>query len=352
MKDILIAPNTTIREAMKLLDKTSQGCLVVVDDEEKLLGTLTDGDLRRAILAGNGFSISIQSIYNKNPYTLKIAAYTKEEAENLLRTKKVNLIPIINSDNRVVDLITWSLFDGVESSYKGKNIGQVPVVIMAGGKGTRLEPFTKILPKSLIPIHDEPIIEHIIKRFIAIGCQDYYLTVNYKSRIMKAYFEELNPDYEVHFIEEQEPLGTAGSLRFLIEKLDEPFFVTNCDIIVKSDYASLYEFHVKNDYDVTLVASAKEYTIPYGTCELNRSGYLSHINEKPTYELLVNAGLYVLNPDVLSIIPKNKFYHITHMIEDLKKAGKKIGVFPIDDDAWIDIGQWAVYQKAVEQLEL
>jgi hypothetical protein len=151
-----------------------------------LLGTVTDGDIRRAILAGNGFSISIQSIYNKNPYTLIIAEYTKEEAENLMRTKKVNLIPIINTDNQVVDFITWSLFDGVGSSYNGNNIGQVPVVIMAGGKGTRLEPFTKILPKSLIPIQDKPIIEHIIKQFIAVGCQDFYLTVNYKSRIMKA----------------------------------------------------------------------------------------------------------------------------------------------------------------------
>ncbi|NQU63801.1 MAG: NTP transferase domain-containing protein [SAR324 cluster bacterium] len=335
---------------MKILDKTARGCLLVVDDQEKLLGTLTDGDIRRAILAGNGFSIAIQSIFNKKPYTLKKARYTTEEAENLLRSKEIDLIPVIDDDSRVVDFITWSKLDVVETAFVGKNLGQVPVVIMAGGKGTRLEPFTKILPKPLVPIHDKPIIEHIIERFINVGCQEFYLTVNYKSRIMKAYFEELNPDYMVHFIEESEPLGTAGSLRFLAGRLDRPFFVTNCDIIVKSDYASIYEFHRKNGYDVTLVASAKEYIIPYGTCELNGDGYLSHINEKPSYDFLINTGLYVLNPDVLDIIPPDKFYHITHLIEDLKNAGKRIGVFPIDDDAWIDIGQWAEYQKAVERL--
>jgi len=350
MIEIMVGPKATIRESMKILDKTARGCLLVVDDQEKLLGTLTDGDIRRAILAGNGFSIAIQSIFNKKPYTLKKARYTTEEAENLLRSKEIDLIPVIDDDSRVVDFITWSKLDVVETAFVGKNLGQVPVVIMAGGKGTRLEPFTKILPKPLVPIHDKPIIEHIIERFINVGCQEFYLTVNYKSRIMKAYFEELNPDYMVHFIEESEPLGTAGSLRFLAGRLDRPFFVTNCDIIVKSDYASIYEFHRKNGYDVTLVASAKEYIIPYGTCELNGDGYLSHINEKPSYDFLINTGLYVLNPDVLDIIPPDKFYHITHLIEDLKNAGKRIGVFPIDDDAWIDIGQWAEYQKAVERL--
>jgi NDP-sugar pyrophosphorylase family protein len=151
-------------------------------------------------------------------------------------------------------------------------------------------------------------------------------------------------------VEEQEPLGTAGSLFFLDGKFNQPFFVTNCDIIIKADYVSLYEFHQKGAYDVTLVASAKEYIIPYGTCELNGEGYLSHINEKPHYDFLINTGLYVLNPDMLKLIPKNKFYHITHLIEQAKNQGKKIGVFPIDDDAWIDVGQWAEYKKVVDQL--
>jgi NDP-sugar pyrophosphorylase family protein len=126
--------------------------------------------------------------------------------------------------------------------------------------------------------------------------------------------------------------------------------VTNCDIIIKADYASIYEFHQKGGFDITLVASAKEYVIPYGTCELNADGHLSHINEKPQYDFLINTGLYVLNPDVLKIIPENEFYHITHLIEDAKNQGKKVGVFPIDDDAWIDVGQWTEYQQVVTKL--
>jgi len=212
-----------------------------------------------------------------------------------------------------------------------------------------MEPFTKVLPKPLVPIHEKPIIEYIIECFTEIGCSDFHLTVNYKGKILKAYFEELQPKYDVSFVDEKEPLGTAGSLRFLDGKFNKPFFVTNCDIIIKADYTSLYEFHQKGSYDITLVASAKEYIIPYGTCELNGEGQLSHINEKPKYDFLINTGLYVLSPDILELIPKNKFYHITHLIEDAKNQGKKVGVFPIDDAAWIDVGQWAEYKKALDQ---
>jgi len=201
-----------------------------------------------------------------------------------------------------------------------------------------------------VPVHEKPIIEHIMERFKNIGCSDFYLTVNYKGRILKAYFEELQPDYRINFVEEEEALGTGGSLRLLDGQFSQPFFVTNCDIIIKTDYASLYEFHQKGVYDITLVASAKEYIIPYGTCELNSDGHLSNINEKPHYDFLINTGLYVLNPDVLKLIPENKFYHITHLIEDAKNLGKKIGVFPIDEDAWIDVGQWAEYRRAIDQL--
>jgi NDP-sugar pyrophosphorylase family protein len=151
-------------------------------------------------------------------------------------------------------------------------------------------------------------------------------------------------------VEELEPLGTAGSLRFLDGKFHQPFFVTNCDTIIKADYANLYEFHQKGDYDITLVASAKEYVIPYGTCELNNGGHLAHINEKPKYDFLINTGLYVMNPRVLNLIPKNRFYHITHLIENAKKKRKKVGVFPVDDDSWIDIGQWTEYKQAIDRL--
>jgi dTDP-glucose pyrophosphorylase len=333
---------------MKTLDKTAEKCLLVVDEYDKLLGSLTDGDLRRGILSGLNFSGNISECYNKDATAFTQGNYTQEDAKRVLREKQLDLIPIIDKDGKVVDYLTWSNIN--DEKQNKKVIDNVSVVIMAGGKGTRMEPFTKVLPKPLIPIHETPIIEHIIERFTDMGCSDFHLTVNYKGKILKAYFEELKPDYSVSFVDENEPLGTAGSLQYLRGKFDKPFFVTNCDIIIKVDYVNIYEFHQKGAYDITLVASAKEYIIPYGTCELNGDGHLSHINEKPKYNFLINTGLYILNPAVLSIMPKNKSYHITDMIDDLKNAGKKIGVFPIDDDAWIDVGQWTEYQKAVERL--
>ena len=221
---------------------------------------------------------------------------------------------------------------------------------MAGGKGTRLKPLTDILPKPLVPIQNKTIIEHIIENFEETGSKDFYLSVNYKAKLIKAYFEEIGPEHNVKYIEEDTPLGTAGSLKYLNKVLTKPFFVTNCDVIVKANYQSLYKFHLKGKYDITLVASAKEYIIPYGTCELNKEGSLSLINEKPVYNFLVNTGLYVINPEILDLIPKNKPYDITQLFADTKKTGKKIGVFPVSEDAWFDVGQWGEYKSTLKKL--
>ena len=349
MKDITIQPNITIRQAMKKLNQAGEKCLVIVDEKNTLLGTLSDGDLRKSILKGVVVGDPIKSIYQQNPTVLVEGKYSLSEAKKLFLKHNFDLIPVVNENRLLTDILHFqSVFKNAENQQKSKL--DVPVIIMAGGRGTRMQPFTKILPKPLVPIQEKPIIEHIIQRFTDIGCHEFYLTVNYKGRILKAYFEELQPEYRVHFVEEDEPLGTAGSLRFMERKLDKPFFVTNCDIIIKSDYASIYDFHQNGGYDVSLVASTKEYIIPYGTCELNGGGDLSHINEKPKYDFLINTGMYILNPDVLKLIPNNKFYHITHLIEDAKHQGKKVGVFPIDDDAWIDVGQWTEYKQAVKRL--
>ena len=277
MKDITIQTDITIRQSMKLLDKTAEKCLLVVDKNRKLLGTVTDGDLRRSILAGAQFSEDISECYHKRPVTLVEGHFNTEEAKQLFRGKKLDLIPVINDEGTLIEYLTWGSLDDVQKP--ARSLQDVPVVIMAGGKGARLEPFTKVLPKPLVPIQEKPIIEHIIERFTDISCSDFHLTVNYKGKILKAYFEELKPDYSISFVDENEPLGTASSLQYLRGKFDKPFFVTNCDIIIKADYVNLYEFHQKGGYDITLVASAKEYIIPYGTCELNGDGHLSHINE-------------------------------------------------------------------------
>ena len=200
-----------------------------------------------------------------------------------------------------------------------------PVVIMAGGRGTRLEPFTKILPKPLIPVGEKPVIDHIIDRFRDYGISEFYLTINHMAKIMRAYFEEKEPDYSIGFAEEDEPRGTAGSLTLLKDKLNRPFFVSNCDIIIEADYADIFRFHTKNGDDITLVASAKQYNIPYGICELNGSGSLERIQEKPEYSFLVNTGMYVLNPSVIDLIPDKGLFHITHLIDKVKENNGTIG---------------------------
>jgi dTDP-glucose pyrophosphorylase len=349
MIDIAIHPYITIRQAMKKLGQSGKKCLVVIDEKNALLGTLSDGDLRKAILKGSNVSESICDIYQPKPTVLVEGKYELTEAKKLFIKNKFDIIPVVDDKGKLSDILLWETVFKNDKNRQNEKL-DVPVVIMAGGKGTRLEPFTKVLPKPLVPIHDKPVIEHIIERFVKVGVNEFILTINHKARILKAFIEELRPDYSIDFVEEKDPLGTAGSLKFLEGRFNKPFMVTNCDIIIKADYLDLYAFHQKNSYDITLVASMKNYIIPYGTCELNGEGHLKQINEKPEFDFLANTGLYVLNPDVLHLIPADKLYHITHLIEDAKKSGKRVGVYPIDDDAWIDIGQWAEYQKAVERL--
>ena len=349
MKELYITSDMSIKQSMKKLSNTGEKCLIVVD-QNFLLGTLTDGDLRKAILSGHSPQTSIQDVYNSDPFKLIEGQYSIEKAKEIFIQNKLSIIPVTDDENKLVRVETWgSIF---RDDYKlEKNINNIPVVIMAGGTGSRLKPVTNILPKALLPINDVPIVNHIINKFYDLGFMDYHLSINYKSGIIKAYFEEIDHDYSISFIEEIKPLGTAGSLSDLVNKFNQPFFVTNCDILIDADYLELYDFHLKNNYDITLVASSKEFTVPYGVCILEKNnGELSHIHEKPSYDFLVNTGLYVLNQDLLEIIPNEKFYHITDLISDAQKLGKKIGVYPVSEESWIDIGQWEEYKHAIEKI--
>lgn len=350
MKNITIYPNVTIKQAMEALDKTAEKVLLVVDKDQRLIGALTDGDIRRYILKEQNLIGSIENVYKREPIFIFKNDFDSEKVKQIFIKNLINLIPIIDENHIVVDYITWEKVFGNNKQTEAPDL-DVPVVIMAGGSGTRLAPFTKVLPKPLIPVGEKPVVDHIIDRFRAFGVCQYFLTIHHKSKIIRAYFEEKEPDYSIEFAEEDEPRGTAGSLNLLKEKLDKPFFVSNCDIIVEADYSDLYKFHTHNSYDITLVASAKQFNIPYGVCELNGNGTLEKIQEKPEYNFLVNTGLYVLNPDVIKFIPDNKVFHITHLIDVVRKNGGQIGVYPVSDKAWIDIGQWAEYRKALKVIE-
>jgi len=350
MKDITIHSSATIREAMEAMGKASEKVLLVVDAEQALLGALSDGDIRRYILRGGDLSGTIQGAYQADPIFVFQDDYDIERIKQILAKNRIVLIPILHKNRKIADFVTWETIFGNNRKSENQKL-DVPVVIMAGGSGTRLEPFTKVLPKLLIPVGDKTVVDHIIDNFRAYGISDFYLTIHHMSKIIRAYFEEKETDYSLVFTEEDEPKGTAGSLKLLADKLNKPFFVSNCDIIIEADYADLYSFHKTNGYYITLVASAKQFNIPYGICELNGEGSLDRIKEKPEYNFLVNTGLYVLNPDVLELIPDNKLFHITHLIDKIKKNKGTIGVYPVSENAWIDVGQWAEYRKALKVIE-
>ncbi|MCD4795139.1 MAG: nucleotidyltransferase family protein [Bacteroidales bacterium] len=337
-----IADDTvTIKDAMKKLDKAAIGFLCIYKNNE-IFGVITDGDIRRAILNDVSLKNPIEEITNKNFISLPYN-FTHDEADKVFKKKDVKHIPVIKN-NQLIDIIIKDDFYKISIETKQEKI-DAKVVIMAGGKGTRLAPFTNILPKPLIPVGDKSMIEVIMKEYNKYKISEYYISVNYKASMIKAYLEDIKHNYNIQYINEKKPLGTAGALKFVENEFEKPFFVANCDIIIKANYAEIYDFHIKGKYDITLVASMQHYAIPYGVCKISKGGELIKIDEKPEFDFLVNTGMYILNPDVLKIIPKNKIYHITSLIDDTKKRGGKIGVFPVSEKSWVDIGQMKEYKK-------
>jgi dTDP-glucose pyrophosphorylase len=347
---LMIRCGSRVRDALKQLEETERKTLFVVDNAKRLVGTLTDGDIRRWILGEGGLDGMVENICNTNPCVAN-GDYEVEQIKKEMLEKKIGSIPVLNANREVVDVLFWENIFGEGFLLKQTRPIELPVVIMAGGKGTRLDPFTKILPKPLIPLGDKTVIEIIIDSFVKCGVGKFYISVNYKSKIIKSYFEELNPAYEIEYIHEDKPLGTAGSLRYLCGKLATSLIVTNCDVIIRADYRKIVDHHFSDGNDITLVASLKNYSIPYGVCQIESGGRLSRIQEKPEYNFLVNTGMYILKPETLELIPEGEFFHITHLIEKVQAAGGSIGVYPISDKSWIDTGEWIEYKNALRQLD-
>lgn len=351
VKEFLLSRNAKVRDALRQLEDTASKTLFVTGDGMILYGALTDGDVRRWILSGGGLDGVVEGVCNRQPYTVS-TDYDLSAVRHEMLHRQIHCVPVVDARNQIVDVLLWEKVfgeGGVLPQASGKKI-DVPVVIMAGGQGTRMAPFTSVLPKPLIPLGDKTVIEMIVDSFYDFGCTDFHLSVNYKSKIIKSYFEELDPPYKVSYLYEDKPLGTAGSLRGLLGRMKSDFFVTNCDVINRVDCHELLMHHREQDNDITLVVSMKNYSIPYGVCEIENGGQLKAIREKPQYDFLVNTGLYVLKPEVLELIPDGEFFHITDLIEKLRSQGRPIGVFPISDKAWIDTGEWSQYRSAVAQL--
>lgn len=342
---LIINKEASIMEAMEKLDKGAKRILLVTY-EKKLIGVVTDGDIRRWILKNNDISLKVELVMNSKPVVL--FENNISNANNIMKSKSIEAIPIVNKSQEVIDIIFLS--DGISKVKNIKN-SSMPVIIMAGGSGKRLEPYTNIIPKVLIPIGYIPIVERIINNFLSYNFENYYITINYKKEIVKAYFNE-ERDYSISFVEEEKPLGTAGGLTLLKDKLKGSFFVTNCDILVDTNYSKVVEYHKKNKYKITVISSFKDYIIPYGIFKLNDNGEVKELDEKPKYKFLVNTGMYLLEPDIIKYIPKDTYFDMTDLIRKCIKEGEAVGIYPVTDNEWLDMGEFKSMYNMVEKLNL
>lgn len=342
LADILVSQESTVKEAMEKMEKSGKKIIYIAKNSQ-LVGVLSDGDIRRYILTEASIYDSVEFAMNKSPIFLKKSEELK--AVEMMKDKKINSIPIVDDE-----LIIKSIKFSDENLTKKDSIDN-KVVIMAGGSGTRLYPYTKILPKPLIPIGEIPIIERIINKFFDFGCDNFLISVNYKKNMIKSYFNEENRNYEYHFIEEDKPLGTGGSLFLMKKFLDETFFVTNCDILVDADYSEIMEFHKKSKNDVTFIASLKHTQIPYGVLKLDENGLFDDTVEKPEYTHLINTGMYVLEPGLLDLINEAEFMDLPNLITKAKEQGFQIGVFPVSENSWLDMGQIKEMENMIKKIE-
>ncbi|MFC2171135.1 nucleotidyltransferase family protein [Acidobacteriota bacterium] len=342
----------TVDQAVRKLDEQRFGIVVVVDSIQRLQGILTNGDFRRFILAGGRLKAPIEHAMNTSPVTATASPGLLDELAQCFAAKDILYVPILDPTRTVLDVALLNdISDHADAKVLQLLPESCPVIIMAGGKGTRLDPFTKVLPKPLIPVGDKPIVEVITDRFAAAGVRHFWVSLNHKGRMIRAYFENAPVGYDISYLEEDRPLGTAGALRLLEGRLKSSFFVTNCDILILADYGSIYDTHMREGNDLTIVGSVRCHTIPYGVCELGKQGKLVRLVEKPTYDVLVNTGMYVVQPTLLRFIPEGRPMDMDELIKVALGEGRKVGVYPVTESSWLDVGQWEEYRETVSRLE-
>ena len=343
LKEILVSPEDTLLDSLPKMDKAALQVLLVVNEKGQLMGIVTDGDVRRAILNGMTLKTPVSTIMHAKPRSLPVNI-PLAKARKFMEQQGIKHIPLVDSQGRVKDLVILSdCFGTVSDKRKEK------VIIMAGGKGTRLDPFTKILPKPMIPLGDKPIIEVIMDKFYQQGFTEFILSLGYKAEIVKMYFSETNNrPYKLEYVYENQPLGTAGALSILKDQLKETFLVINCDVIIEPNYFDLMEQHYKLKNDITIVGSVKEFPIPYGVLKTEGQNLLT-VDEKPNFHFLVNTGLYVIEPSVIDLVRENEFVNMTDLVLTVKDNGGKVGVYPYHG-SWFDIGQWEDYRNSLRYM--
>lgn len=331
----------SIRQALQTIDIGARGIVLLVKEDDTLIGTITDGDIRRAILNGISLEDSVENVAHYNPICVK-QSMTREEIKDVFIEKAVKDIPIVDNANKVINLISINdilLPQGKEN----------PVIVMAGGLGTRLNELTKEIPKPMLKVGKDPILQHIINNFKQYGYNKILLSVNYKAEVIENYFQDgFAYGVKIDYIKENKRLGTAGGIKLAKNHIKGPFFVINGDIFTNLNVENMMNFHINNKFHITVGTRKQFFQVPYGV--LNTSGKLiTEITEKPVMHYLINAGVYCVNPELIELIPDNEYFEITDLINICIEKGLRVGSYEIKD-YWMDIGRVEDYNKVNEQI--
>ncbi len=343
LSQILIKPNTSILDTLKVIDNAAVEIALVVDENKRLIGTVTDGDIRRGLIKGTKLEEPIDSLMNPSPITAGLNS-TDDELLFLMTNRSIKHLPILDKNRRVLRLVL------LKDLIKGKKRPNI-AIIMAGGLGSRLGTLTQNTPKPLLPVGGKPVIARIAEQLKSHGIEEIYISINYKGSQIKKWFKE-NPinGAQISYLEEKEFLGTAGALSLLPNKPSNPFIVINGDIISPVNFGSLLEFHQQSHKSMTLCTREFNFQVPYGVLKLNGSQLIS-IEEKPSQNIFINAGIYVINPELLKYIPEKNRFDMPELINIAIKEGNEIACYPVSD-YWLDIGTPQDYIKADKEFNI
>lgn len=334
---LFIRPEENIQRTMEVIDRGARGIALVTDDQNRLIGTVTDGDIRRAILRGTPLDNPVRSIMNEH-FTFVTPNDSSILVETIFQQKHIHQLPVLDDYMRVVDVIFYHEFHNTPSKENW-------AVIMAGGLGTRLAPLTKDTPKPMLKVGAKPILETIIEQLKSYGYRNILLSVNYKGDMIENYFQDgANFGVNIRYIKEKKRLGTAGAIGLAREYLDKPFFVINGDILTKLNFEQFMQYHVKHNHVITVGTKKYELQIPYGVVNIKEEKVVE-LAEKPIQSYFISGGMYCLNPETLDDIPEDEYFDITQLIQGYLSQNKKIGSFPITE-YWMDIGHMEDYHQA------
>lgn len=336
IEKIKIFTTSTIEKSLSVIDSGAVKIALVVDTGDKFLGTLSDGDIRRGLLRKKTLNDTIEDIYFKSPITAKKGS-SRDELLSLCSINKISQVPIIH-DHKVIDLF---ITDDELSRKEHEN----NVILMVGGLGARLRPLTEKTPKPMLNVGDKPILQTIVKGFVNSGFTNITMCLGYKANLIQDYFQD-GSDFgaSINYVIEEKRMGTAGALTLLRKSLNKPFFVMNGDLLTNINFEKMLDFHELNNSQATMGVREYDIEVPFGVVNLNNE-IIASIEEKPVHSFFVNAGVYLLEPDCIDLIPNDEFYDMPSLFEKLIKNNKKTISFPLKE-YWLDIGRVVDYEKA------